>query len=176
MWDASSIPGVERVLPGTLKGYSREMCIKSFIYRGTREKPGLCMGLLRCPDGECEGMVLQLDQAQLADTLQRIDRRELVMGAYTRERVIVVAQGVEIPCYTYVVNRAADNYTGDISDEEKTRLICTGVGQNGPSIEYLSNLVAQLEGMGIDPGKLHDLLRYCQQRLGQEAAVLRPHS
>ncbi|KAF4710637.1 hypothetical protein FOZ62_022491 [Perkinsus olseni] len=121
MWDASSILGIERVLPGTLKGYSREMCIKSFIYRGTREKPGLCMGLLRCPDGECEGMVLQLDQAQLADTLQRIDRRELVMGAYTRERVIVLADGEEIPCYTYVVNRAADNYTGDISDEEKTR-------------------------------------------------------
>ncbi|EER18322.1 hypothetical protein Pmar_PMAR005230, partial [Perkinsus marinus ATCC 50983] len=43
MWDGPSITGVRRVVPATLHGYSRDMCVKSFLYRGTREQPGLCM-------------------------------------------------------------------------------------------------------------------------------------
>ncbi|KAF4659490.1 hypothetical protein FOL47_007564 [Perkinsus chesapeaki] len=171
MWDGPSMAGIVRTIPATLKGYSREMCIKSYVYRGTRENPGLCMGLKHSPGGHCDGMVLEMDREQMKDTLRRIDQRELVMGAYTREEVVVrTVDGQELLCYTYVVNEAADNYTGEISEDEKIRLICTGVGQKGPSIDYLVNLVMQLEEMGLDPGHLAPLLRRCREKLARGPA------
>lgn len=35
--------------------------------------------------------------------------------------VVVVSEGRRISCYTYVVNKDGDHYTGEITDEEKAR-------------------------------------------------------
>ena len=73
---------VAEMRPGTLSGLHRRFCLWSLASRGTRERPGLVLGLDR--GGACCGVVMRLPAMLAIDELHLLWRREMVVGSLVR--------------------------------------------------------------------------------------------
>ena len=71
--------------PALLRGYHRSLCIYSFRYRGTPNKPGLVMGLDH--GGACRGIAYRVAEKQAKSVLQEVDKREMTYRVYIRKKL-----------------------------------------------------------------------------------------
>ncbi|MBF0306917.1 MAG: gamma-glutamylcyclotransferase [Alphaproteobacteria bacterium] len=152
-------PGFEHIeaRAALLRGYHRDMCVVSTIYRGTPECPGLVMGLDR--GGACRGRAFRVASENEAAVRAYLDDREMVTMVYTpRMLPVTLEDGRRIPAWCFVVRRDHPQYAGRLPPAEAARLIRQGVGRAGCAREYLALTVAHLEDMGILDGALHRLL------------------
>ncbi|MGQ2909275.1 MAG: gamma-glutamylcyclotransferase [Aliihoeflea sp.] len=131
-----------------LHGYRRALCVRSFVHRGTEERPGLVLGLDR--GGSCIGMAFRVPEALHAEVIDYLRARELVTNVYLERRLPVRLEGGPVvEAVTYVVDRAHQQYAGRIDAEEAARAVGGAVGKSGPNEEYVLNTVAHLEALGI---------------------------
>ncbi|MGC2415685.1 MAG: gamma-glutamylcyclotransferase [Stellaceae bacterium] len=139
--------------PGFLHGYHRRFCLYSLDYRGTRERPGLVLGLDR--GGSCRGIVYRLPPDRVGETLDRIWAREMTGGVYRMRRVAVrTAQGM-VTAHACVVRRTSPDYAGKLSLDAVAQLLASAVGGRGSGRDYLANTVRHLEELGIRDRVLH---------------------
>jgi len=150
--------------PGFLHGYHRSFCLYSRDYRGTRERPGLVLGLDR--GGSCRGIVYRLPPDRLGETLDRIWAREMTGEVYRMRRVAVRTRHGSVTAHACVVRRASPDYAGRLTLDEAARLLATAVGGRGSGRDYLANTVRHLEELGIRDRLLH--------RMAARVAGLRP--
>tara|TARA_Y100001970_G_scaffold294370_1_gene451931 strand:- start:31120 stop:31662 length:543 start_codon:yes stop_codon:yes gene_type:complete len=144
-----------------LGGYNRSLCVYSYKYRGTRECPGLVLGLDR--GGSCEGVAYLVDHSLAERTLQAVDKREIVYDVYIRSRVEVEILtgpncGNRVQAFTYIANPASEQYISSMSSMDKIKYIKQGHGDSGSSLEYLINTVDYLKKLGIKDCALTKLL------------------
>lgn len=131
-----------------LYGYRRALCIRSNVYRGTDENPGLVLGLER--GGSCHGLAFRVAKANRDPVLDYLRERELVSNVY-KERTILVglADGRRQPALTYVADPQHAQYVGGLGLDEAARIVCHASGQSGPNVDYVFNTVRHLREMGI---------------------------
>lgn len=158
MWD----PGFrhEEAMPALLEGYHRAFCIYSHHYRGTKEKPGLVLGLR--PGGHCLGMAFRVSAADVPAALAYLTDREMTNYVYKPMRLQVKIGGTHVEAQTYVADASHPQYAGELTAEETAALICRGLGERGPNRDYLENTVKHLEDLGVDEPSLKllcDLVR-----------------
>ena len=158
MWD----PGFrhEEAVPALLEGYHRAFCIYSHQYRGTKEKPGLVLGLR--PGGQCLGMAFRVAAADVPAALDYLTDREMTTYVYTPKKLKVKVGSHYVEAQTYVADSTHPEYAGELTPEETAALICRGLGQRGPNRDYLENTVRHLEELGVDEPSLKllcDLVR-----------------
>ncbi len=148
-------PGFDHaeVQPALLRGYHRAFCIYSWYAWGTRERPGLVLGLLS--GGSCRGRAFRIAKDRADEVLAYLDDRE--SKAYHRVRVRVALPDRAVAAYTYVANRSHQQYAGKLSLERAAELIAQGVGHRGASRDYLANTVRFLDDFGVNDGPLHRL-------------------
>jgi cation transport protein ChaC len=155
-------------VPARLSGYHRRFCLYSYIYRGSREAPGLVLGLDR--GGSCWGLAFRIAAAQIEAVLRVVDARELVYDVYRRRRLPIQLGmgegGVRPLAYAYVVNRTSEHYTGRLPHARVIELIRQGNGQRGSCLDYLRNTVAHLEELGLPDRHLSALLRKADNQAG----------
>jgi len=163
MWRPGFAHG--EVLDGRLFGYHRSLCVYSWVHRGTREQPGVVLGLDR--GGSCWGRVFEIARKDEAEVLAYLDRRELVTDVYQRRRLSVQTLRGRIACWGYVIRRDHEQYAGRLQEAELLRLVSQGEGVSGRCRDYLISTVAHLEAMGIEDGPLHELAK----RVGYPEAV-----
>ncbi|TVQ33045.1 MAG: gamma-glutamylcyclotransferase [Geminicoccaceae bacterium] len=144
----------------TLEGYHRSLCLYSWVHRGTKERPGLVLGL--DVGGACHGMVQAYDLHDEPRVLADLDRRELPDDSYHRVRVEVATETGPVHAWAYVVNHASVQYAGLLPEAELLRLVRQGVGQRGRNVDYVVSTVAHLEAIGIDDPALRALVRALQ--------------
>lgn len=151
-----------RVLPARVHGYHRALCLWSWNYRGTRERPGLVLGLDH--GGSCVGLVFEVPAAEREAALRCLDAREMINRAYrpvmARARL---ADGRCVPVLSFVVRRDLAQYAGKLAPEEAVRIIHGARGARGPNRDYVLNTVRHLEEMGCPCPRL----RVVAQRLRQ---------
>ncbi|MGH6945584.1 MAG: gamma-glutamylcyclotransferase [Geminicoccaceae bacterium] len=147
----------EEVLDARLHGYHRSLCVYSWVHRGTREVPGIVLGLDR--GGSCRGRVFRIAPRNVEEILAYLDERELVTAVYRRKRLLVGTPRGRLPAWCYVVRREHEQYAGRLEARRLLELIRQGCGISGRCREYLSSTVAHLEAMGIVDGPLHALAR-----------------
>ena len=154
MWDPK-FPYLEMV-PARLRGYHRSLCIYSRVHRGTLERPGVVLGLDR--GGSCHGYAFRIEGITAPAILGYLDERELVGYAYRRVSMRTDIPGRTVKAWTYVADHSHSQYAGKLSPAECLTLVLQGVGMSGTALEYLENMIAQLEQHGIVDKPLESIL------------------
>jgi cation transport protein ChaC len=147
----------EAAAPARLHGYHRSLCVYSWVHRGTREAPGVVLGLDR--GGSCRGWAFRIGAAHEAGILAYLDARELVTDVYRRRRLPVTIGAQRLLAWCYVVRREHPQYAGQLAQGRLLDLVRRGVGRSGACRDYLVSTVGHLEAMGIIDGPLHALAK-----------------
>lgn len=141
---------VAEMRPATLGGLHRRFCLWSLASRGTRECPGLVLGLER--GGSCRGVAMRLPAMLAVDELHLLWRREMVVGSYRPRWVKVDADGRSIVALTFVVRRDHPQYAGRLSPAAEVDVLARACGAFGSSLDYLERTRVALVAHGIvDP-------------------------
>lgn len=139
--------------PGLIHGYSRRLCVRSTIYRGTPDNPGLVLGLDK--GGSCCGRAFRVAAEHVNGVIAYLDEREQVTKVYCPHFVSVqLNDGREVNGYTFVVRREHDQYV-HLSMEEQARLVAHGKGDRGTALDYLASTVEHIDALGIKDTELH---------------------
>ena len=155
MWD----PGfpVAEAAWGHVRGWHRALCILSVRNRGSRERPGLVLGL--APGGSCRGRALRVAGVDAGETRAYLWRREMGMHVYApRLLPLRLDDGRRIRALAFVARRDHPNYVGGLAPDAAAALVAHARGAYGTALDYLRNVVAHLDGFGIADGPLHQVL------------------
>jgi len=143
--------------PVRLEGFSRDMCLTSIHYRGTRDQPGMVCGL--SPGGSCLGRAFRIAPENVKGVIAYLDERELISYIYIpRHLPITFHDGTTAIARAYVPDTSHVQFAGHWSVDDKARHIAQGVGSEGTSLNYLANIVTYLQELGISDAKMESLL------------------
>jgi len=141
-------------------GAHRRLCIRSYLYRGTPEKPGLVLGLDY--GGSCVGLAFKVASQDEASVRENLRAREMVNNAYieTHRSVKLAGEksGAEVSALCYLVNRDHQQYAGHLPLDEQAHIVRNSSGGSGPNKDYVHNTCLHLREMGIRDRHLEDLL------------------
>jgi cation transport protein ChaC len=147
-------------LPARVHGYHRSFCLYSPEYRGTREKPGLVLGLDR--GGSCRGIAYRLAGDTLAAEIDLLWTREMTGFVYHMTPLSVATARGALRGYAFTVRRDSRDYAGRLALDAVARIIATSKGDRGTGRDYLTNTVRHLEELGIADAALHRIERLVQ--------------
>ena len=131
-----------------LYGYRRSLCVYSFVHRGTRERPGLVLGLDR--GGSCIGLAYRVPGNLRDEVLSYLRERELVTSVYL-ERILEVRLdgGDSVEAVAYIVDRKHEQYAGALDAGHAAKIVRGAVGQSGHNEDYVLSTLEHLEALGI---------------------------
>ncbi len=170
-------PVVEHVAEriGTARGWHRSFRLCLRAWRGTRELPGLMMGLDR--GGQCTGVAYRLAGRAVEVQLDKLLRREMPVRPRNNPPtnvprwIAVETDEGRIRAIAFVINRRGYAYTGPLTPEQTADILATACGYGGSCAEYLYNTVAHLEERGIRDRNLWRLQALVADRIASLTAA-----
>lgn len=158
MW-RPDFPFVERCR-ANIAGFHRAFCIRSTMHRGTRERPGLVLGLDR--GRSCEGIAYRVAAKDAPSVLAYLRRRELIYGVYRESRIMAAlgdgASAGQAMVLAYTAERNHPSYMRRLPLEATARVIRAAKGESGANLDYLINTVQHMMSMGIRERELERLM------------------
>ncbi|QDZ02999.1 gamma-glutamylcyclotransferase [Nitratireductor mangrovi] len=141
-----------------LHGFRRALCVRSYVHRGTPERPGLVLGLDR--GGSCVGLAFRVPGDLREEVVAYLRQRELVTNVYV-ERILPITldHGERVEGLSYVVDRGHEQYAGRLDAGHAAEAVIGAVGQSGRNEEYVLNTVEHLAALGIRDHWLEDVAR-----------------
>ena len=131
-----------------LFGYRRALCVRSYVHRGTPERPGLVLGLDL--GGSCLGMAFRVPGELADEVVDYLRARELVTHVYLERRLGVrLEDGRKVEALTYIVDRSHVQYAGALSVNDAATAVRGSVGQSGRNEDYVHNTLEHLRKMNI---------------------------
>jgi glutathione-specific gamma-glutamylcyclotransferase len=137
-------------------GYHRAFCIRSTLYRGTPEKPGVVLGL--DIGGSVDGVVFKIAAGHHREAIDRLYAREMVNDIYTPKLLNTrLRDGRQVKALAFVANR---NHTGyaHLSEQEIVACLAGCKGARGPNCEYAINTFESLHQLGVHDAQLARLV------------------
>ena len=149
--------------PARVHGWHRRLCLRSVLYRGTHECPGIVAGLDR--GGSCLGMAYRIGAARVPEVFRQLWEREMFLGSYrpTWMRATLLAGGT-VRALAFVVRRDAHNYCGGLADEAIVDILVSACGMRGTSLEYLQRTVQALHEAGLRDAHFEHLVQQAERR------------
>jgi cation transport protein ChaC len=148
----------ERV-PAVLTGAHRSLCIYSWVHRGTRERPGLVLGLDH--GGSCHGVAFRVDGGSRDEVMAYLRKRELVTAVYREavRPVRLLGRGTgTVPAIAYVADRAHVQYAGRLPRQALLDHVRHARGRAGDNATYVRNTAGHLAELGIRDATLEWLV------------------
>lgn len=158
MWNPG-FPFAEKT-PARIHGWHRELCIYSWVHRGTPEKPGLVLGLDR--GGSCRGMAYLVRPDDVQDTIAYLRKREQVTSVYreiTTRIHLLDGSDRNVTALTYVADRTQPQYAGHLPLDQLEHFVRQGVGGSGANPDYVIATVDHMIESGIPDVRLYELAR-----------------
>lgn len=141
-----------------LHGFRRALCVRSFVHRGTPERPGLVLGLDR--GGSCVGLAFRVPGELRDEVLAYLRERELVTHVYLERLLnIRLETGDTAEAISYVVDRSHPQYAGRLDAGHAAASVAGAAGRSGANEEYVLNTVAHLKALGIRDHWLESVAR-----------------
>ena len=129
-------------------GVHRAPCIYSWVHRGTKQRPGIVLGLAQ--GGACVGQAFKINNEDREKTLDYLRARELVTDVYLeRTRPLHLQDGERVSAITYIADNQHEQYAGRLSREQLVAQITGAVGQSGPNESYIIDTNEHLLAIGI---------------------------
>lgn len=151
--------------PARLEGFTRDMCLLSIHYRGTRDAPGMVCGL--SPGGVCEGLAFRIAPDLVNTVIGYLDERELISYIYIpRHLPVTLNSGQTVVARAYVADATHEQFAGHWPEDAKIAHIAQGIGSEGTSVDYLANIVNHLRDLNISDANLESLLEKVRAKLG----------
>ena len=121
-------PVVEPIETRNVKiyGYRRKYCLKSEMGRGSKEYPGLVLGLNS--GGSTLGQALKINTKSAPLELDLIWRREMITGAYIPKILKGYTLKGKIDMIAFVINKSHENYLCSISEAKTALMISKAQG------------------------------------------------
>lgn len=150
-------PYIERRV-ARLVGVHRALCVYSWVHRGTKERPGLVLGLDN--GGACRGIAFRVAPEERDGVVAYLREREQVTAVYReRLREARFADGAAVEALTYLVDRGHDQYAGKLDEDTQFRIVAEAHGRSGDNRTYVINTAAHLAELGMADGVLDRLAR-----------------
>lgn len=147
-----------------LHGFRRSLCIRSFVHRGSPEKPGLVLGLDR--GGSCIGLAFRVPSELQDEVLAYLRARELVTNVYLERNLSVrLYRGEEVKAVCYIADRGHEQYAGNLDAANAAEIVAGSVGHSGPNEEYVRNTLEHLHALSIRDHWLEDVGRRLEGQL-----------
>ena len=156
------------------EGYQRSFCLKSELGRGSPDKPGLMAAL--DIGGECQGLAFRIDRSCIDAETRVIWSREMIIHAYYPRFIKLATPQGSVEALAFVMDRTAKNYLPGLNIDETARLMATGVGVFGSSLDYLDNLADHFAVLGILDDALLKLQDRARQIASRSSLARRPES
>lgn len=159
--------------PALIRGYHRAFCIRSTMYRGTPESPGLVLGLDN--GGACRGVAFRLQADSIDDSLQALYVREMTTSAYC-PRVIPTQldDGRIVKALAFVANHHSKQYA-KLDASAAAQVIGQCRGCRGLNLDYARNTMQALHQAGIHDPRLSAIVakaeQVCRDSKAQDAAI-----
>jgi cation transport protein ChaC len=151
-----------------LSGAHRALCVYSWVHRGTRERPGLVLGLDR--GGSCRGVAFRVAGERRDQVIAYLRERELVTSAYHEAwRTIRLERPGRpaVKALAYLVDRGHEQYAGMLSPEQLLAYVRDGRGRSGNNRDYVITTAGHLHALGISDVTLD----WLAARLAEEPAA-----
>ncbi|NMG45290.1 gamma-glutamylcyclotransferase [Aromatoleum toluvorans] len=146
MWD----PGLHfvEVRRASLPGYQRRFTHKTTIGRGSPEHPGLVLSL-EPQEGRCEGLAFRIERAVLERESLVIWRREMILGGYQARILSVATPQGPVDALAFVSDPAEARGASNMPLHEVAAVIAHACGNRGSNLEYLRQVVSQLDRLRV---------------------------
>ncbi|MGQ0652359.1 MAG: gamma-glutamylcyclotransferase [Betaproteobacteria bacterium] len=162
MW-SPCFPFTDQAL-ARVHGYHRALCILSTRYRGTRQRPGLVMGL--CRGGSCWGMAFRIPRAHVRRALARLWSREMTRRVYEPRLVLAELRrpsrlnrhSSRVRALAFLADPGHPAYVRELDLHGRARLVAQGIGQRGHCIEYIQNTLEHMHEVGVRDPHLERIL------------------
>ena len=156
---------VDRVVHGTAYGWHRSFCMRIERFRGTRDQPGLMMGLER--GGSCRGIIQEILTRNPSKILNVLVRREMITKpcTYSARWLPIRTLHGTVSAISFTIDRAGRFYEGGLPLEAVARRLAGAVGHLGTNAEYLMNTIRHLEKYGIRDRNICALERLVAEKI-----------
>jgi glutathione-specific gamma-glutamylcyclotransferase len=164
MWD----PGFHfsEVRLADLHGYRRRFNYKTYVARGTRERPALMLSLERGTEQCCcRGLAFRISGEVAEVESGMLWRREMLRGGYRPALLPMSTPQGDITALVMTANPAHPDYTGELPLDDTATIIATAVGVTGSNRDYLQQLARQLDTLGIHDPYVEQLMHRVQSAL-----------
>ena len=153
MWD----PSIEftEVRQASCTGYQRSFCLWDNGGRGSVEEPGLMLAL--DVDGRCDGLAFRVAQKDIEHETFVLFRREMLLPVYRPEWLALETAAGPIEALGFVANRDHDDIKPGLPLAQQASMIAGAKGMFGENFDYLSDLRAQLDLLGLEDPYISEL-------------------
>ncbi|MGI9353274.1 MAG: gamma-glutamylcyclotransferase [Rhizobiaceae bacterium] len=132
----------------TLHGLHRSLCIYSWVHRGTRDNPGLVLGLDL--GGSCHGVAMRVCKHDREEVVEYLRARELVTSVYLEcWRKVTLDSGTVVPALVYRADQTSPQYARGLSLDTQTEIVRKATGGSGNNVDYVKSTVSAMRMEGI---------------------------
>ena len=156
MWD----PGFHfaEIRLAELAGHQRRFSYMTTMARGSPEYPGLMLSLDECA-GSCKGLAFRIATDLVHAESAMVWGREMIRGGYCAKLLPVSTPQGAVTALVFCSNPSHPEYVDGLTIEKTAAMIASGSGVLGTNRQYLEQVAAQLERLGIEDRYIEHLVQ-----------------